>query len=130
MAPSRPTVLELLEAVQEFLEKRIVKSVDSHRAFHTRVAINALALVRRELQLGPGFASEEQGRLRSLLGIEGGIAELNDELCRRLRNVELDCREGDLFRHLFETTMAQLAIDNPEYSGYRKALEESTGTEG
>lgn len=130
MAPSRPTILELLEAVQEFLEKRIVKAVDSHRAFHTRVAINVLALVRRELQQGPGFASEEQGRLHSLLGIDGGIPELNDELCRRLRNGELDYHDGDLFRHLFETTMAQLAIDNPEYSGYRKALEESAGAGG
>ena len=42
MAAARPTIDELLEATQEFLEKKIIHTVDSHRAFHTRVAINVL----------------------------------------------------------------------------------------
>jgi len=129
MASPRPTLGELLEAVQEFLEKRIVKVLDPHRAFHARVAVNVLALVRRELQLGPPLAAREQERLRALLGTDGGLAELNGELCRRLRDKRLDYRDGDLIHHLYETTLGQVSIDNPEYSGYRRALEEgSSGT--
>ncbi|MBN2284754.1 MAG: hypothetical protein JXO48_12775 [Deltaproteobacteria bacterium] len=125
MASPRPTTDELLEAVQEFLEKRIIKVLDSHRAFHTRVAVNVLALVRRELQLGPLLSSQEHERLRTLLGTDGSIAELNEELCRRLRDKSMDYRDGVLFHHLYETTTGQVSIDNPEYSGYRRALEES-----
>lgn len=125
MASPRPTIDELLEAVQEFLEKRIITVVDPHRAFHTRVTINVLALVRRELQLGPQLASREHERLRDLLGTDGSVAELNEELCRRLRDKSMDYHDSVLFRHLYETTMGQVSIDNPEYSGYRRALEES-----
>ncbi len=127
MASSRPTIDELLEATQEFLEKKIIDKVDSHRAFHTRVAIKVLALVRRELQLGPQLAHEEHERLSSLLGTDGTIAELNNELCSRLRDKSMDYRDGELFRHLFATTMGQVSIDNPEYSEYRRVLEESAG---
>jgi hypothetical protein len=126
MAASRPTTDELLEAVQEFLETKIIDVVDSHRAFHTRVAVNVLALVRRELRMGLHLAHEEHERLRSLLGTDGTIAELNDDLCLRLRDTSIDYRDGELFRHLFETTMGQLSIDNPEYSGYQRALEEAS----
>ncbi|HOO91153.1 MAG TPA: DUF6285 domain-containing protein [Syntrophales bacterium] len=126
MAASRPTVDELLEATQEFLEKKIIDTVDSHRAFHTRVAVNVLALVRRELRMGPQLARDEHERLRSLLGIDGTVAELNGELCSRLRDKSMDCHDEELFRHLFATTMGQLSIDNPEYSGYKRALEESS----
>ena len=125
MASPRPTVDELLEAAQEFLEKKIIGVVDAHRAFHTRVAINVLALVRRELQMGPQFYQEEHERLQNLLGAEGSLVELNNEFCRRLRDKSIDNNSGELFRHLFKTTMEQLAIDNPEYSGYKRALEES-----
>jgi len=125
MASTRPTIDELLEATQEFLEKKIIDVVDAHRAFHTRVAINVLALVRRELQLSPQLAPGEHERLRTLLGTDGTIVELNDDLCRRLRDKSMDYGSDELFRHLFETTMGQLSIDNPEYSGYKRALEES-----
>lgn len=128
MASSRPTIDELLEATQEFLEKRIIDKVDSNRAFHTRVAINVLALVRRELQLGPDLADKEQERLHSLLGTDGTIAEMNAELCSRLRDKSMDYHNDEIFRHLFETTMGQVSIDNPEYSGYKRALEESSDT--
>ncbi|MDT8297961.1 MAG: DUF6285 domain-containing protein [Spirochaetaceae bacterium] len=126
MASSRPTIDELLEATQEFLEKRIIDKVDSNRAFHTRVAINVLALVRRELQLGTDLADKEKERLHSLLGTDGTIAEMNAELCSRLRDKSMDYRNDEIFRHLFETTMGQVSIDNPEYSGYKRALEESS----
>lgn len=125
MASPRPTIDELLEAVQEFLERKIIGTVDPHRAFHTRVAVNVLALVRRELRLGPQFAYREHERLRTLLGSDGSIEELNGELCRRLRDSRMDYRDERLFRHLYETVMGQVSIDNPEYSGYRRELTES-----
>jgi aminoglycoside phosphotransferase (APT) family kinase protein len=49
----RPTASELLDAVREFLTEQVMAHTDGQLAFHARVAANALAIVARELALGP-----------------------------------------------------------------------------
>jgi aminoglycoside phosphotransferase (APT) family kinase protein len=49
----RPTVSELLEAVREFLAGQVMPATSGQLAFHARVAANVLAIVSRELELGP-----------------------------------------------------------------------------
>jgi aminoglycoside phosphotransferase (APT) family kinase protein len=49
----RPTVSELLEAVREYLLGSVMPATTGQLAFHARVAANALAIVARELELGP-----------------------------------------------------------------------------
>ncbi len=49
----RPTASELLDAVQGFLTGEVMSSTGGQVAFHARVAANALAIVARELELGP-----------------------------------------------------------------------------
>jgi aminoglycoside phosphotransferase (APT) family kinase protein len=49
----RPTARELLEAVREFLTGEVMPATSGQVAFHARVAANALAIVERELALGP-----------------------------------------------------------------------------
>ena len=127
MPTNRPTTLDLLEAVMEFLEKKVMPKVPAHIAFHTRVAVNALKIVQRETELGPRLRDEEYQRLRGLLGMEGNPDELNAELCRRIRNKELDAVNLDLVAHLRQTTLARLSIDNPDYSAYKKEVSENPG---
>jgi hypothetical protein len=127
MPGNRPTRDELLEAVAEFLEKRAMPRLDEHTAFHARVAVNVLAIVRRELALGPRLEREEHDRLRSLLGREGTLEELNSELCARIRSGEMDSGNPALMEHLFLTTMGKVSIDQPTYSAYRRSLEEENG---
>jgi hypothetical protein len=124
MPSNRPTPDELLEAVVEFLEKRIMPKMDKHTAFHTRVAANVLNIVRRELEHGPGLDADELARLRDLLGRDGTLEELNAELCDRIHKGDLDHRNPDLMKHLFLTTMGKVSVDQPIYSGYQRALKE------
>jgi aminoglycoside phosphotransferase (APT) family kinase protein len=64
----RPTASELLEAVREYLLGSVLPATSGQLAFHARVAANALAIVARELELGPpaadaGSADEVAARL-------------------------------------------------------------------
>ena len=49
----RPTASELLAAVREYLLGTVMPGTTGQVAFHARVAANALAIVARELELGP-----------------------------------------------------------------------------
>jgi len=123
MPSNRPTRDELLEAVVEFLENRVMPKLDKHTAFHARVAANVLNIVRRELEQGPGLDEEELARLKDLLGEDGTLEELNTELCNRIRKGDLDHRNADLMEHLFLTTMGKVSVDQPIYSACQRALE-------
>ena len=127
MPSNRPTRDELLEAVVEFLEKRVMPKLDKHTAFHTRVAANVLNIVRRELELGPGLDAEELDRLKNLLGRDGTLEELNAELCNRIHKGDLDHTNPELMEHLFRTTVGKVSVDQPIYSAYRRALDKKEG---
>jgi aminoglycoside phosphotransferase (APT) family kinase protein len=49
----RPTASELLDAVRGYLTDQVMPATDGQLAFHARVAANVLAIVARELELGP-----------------------------------------------------------------------------
>lgn len=115
MAQDRPTAIELLDAVREFLDERVAPEVAPHTGFLTRVAVNVLAMVERELELGPALDRAERERLRRLLGRDGSLAELNGELARRLRAGTLEARRDEVVAHLRETVRGKLTIANPRY---------------
>jgi hypothetical protein len=117
-----PTVDELLESTSTFLREVAVPQLSGHAAFHARVAANALELVRRELTLGAEPAHAEQARLQSLLNAHGSLTELNRLLCQRIAAGALDLDTPGLTEHLWATTLAKLAIDQPSYAPYRRTL--------
>ena len=57
--------------------------------------------------------------------MEGSLKGLNRELCARISSGELTLETEGLREHLWVTTLAKLAIDQPKYSGYRRALAEA-----
>ncbi len=115
MSQDLPTARELLEAVREFLSERVAPELEGHTGFHTRVAINVLALLERELELGPGLDAAEQERLEALLGRQGSLDELNAELAQGLRQGRFDGRRDEVVAHLRETARGKLLIANPRY---------------
>lgn len=121
----QPSAIELIEVVSEFIRNHAMPQLKGHTAFHALVAANALDIVKRELEIAPKAADEEHRRLRALLGKDGSIDELNRELCARIEKGELTLETPGLRDHLWETTLTKLAIDQPKYSGYRRALEEA-----
>jgi hypothetical protein len=114
----QPSALELVTAVREFIEKHAMPALQGRTAFHARVAVNALAIVARELEQGQAAATDEHRRLSVLLGQDGTLEDLNRELCRRIRNGEIALDDAALGEHLVKATLAKVAIDQPSYSGY------------
>lgn len=117
-----PRLIELVGAVRDFLERQALPKLEGHTAFHARVAVNALAIALRQLELGPAAESAERERLRALLGRDGSQDELRRELCARIRAGEIGLATPGLAEHLRRTTLDKLAVDQPGYSGYRRAL--------
>ena len=120
----QPTAAELIDIVADFIRNHAMPQLQGHAAFHARVAANALDIVKRELQVAAKANAEEHERLKALLGHDGSLEELNRELCARIESGEITLATPGLADHLWAITMTKLAIDQPNYSGYRRALEE------
>ena len=120
----QPTAIEIVDIVAEFIRVHAIPQLKGHAAFHALVAANALDIVKRELQIAPKAESEELQRLKALLGHDGTLDALNRELCQKIEDGELTLETPGLADHLWVITMKKLAIDQPKYSGYRRALEE------
>ena len=117
----QPSVVELVEAVRNFLEQRALPELQGHTRFHARVAANALGIVARELAEGPAAFSREEARLTALTGGEGSREELNRLLCRMIREGRFALDDPRLVSHLEATTMDKIAIDQPGYAGHKVA---------
>jgi hypothetical protein len=118
-----PTPTELIKAVADFLRNDIAPAISGHNAFKLRVSINALDLVTRQLALEQGSDAADARRLSELLAMQGSLAELNRVLADRIATGEVDLQTPDLAEHLWQTTMAKLAVDQPNYGSYRRELE-------
>jgi len=115
MAVDRPTAIELLEAVQEFLQERALPRLSGHAAFEARIAANLLAIARREIEEGPRLLEEELAALERLLGSKGTPDELEAELVALIREGRLAPRWDDLMAHLRRRAEGRLGIANPKY---------------
>lgn len=124
----QPTSAELVGAVADFIRNHAMPQLTGHAAFHARVAANALDIVKRELEIAPEANAAELERLKKLLGTEGALEDLNRELCSRLYAGELTLETAGLADHLWRTTLTKLAVDQPKYSGYQRALKEGNNS--
>jgi len=117
-----PTPIELIKAVADFLRTEIAPAIKGHNAFKLRVGINALDLVTRQLALeGPTDAAEAV-RLKALLGVDGSVMELNRALAEKIAKGEIDLNTPGLKEHLWQTTLAKLAVDQPNYASYKREM--------
>lgn len=115
-----PDAADLIDAVRGFLAS-VESRLDGREAFHAKVAGNVLAVVERELRQQP--AAVERAALARLLGHDGDTAALRAELCAALRAGRLDAGTPGLLDALIEATLAKLAVDNPNFSTFRRLTE-------
>ncbi|HYV58907.1 MAG TPA: DUF6285 domain-containing protein [Acidimicrobiia bacterium] len=113
----RPTAVELLEAIREFLEQDVMPAVEGRVQFHSRVAINALGMLERELLRGPDLDAAERARLGALLGHDADVRTLMAELAARIRDGSLDDRRDEVVGAVRESVRVKLLVANPEYLG-------------
>ena len=118
-----PSTAELVEAVKRFIEETATPQLTGHAAFHARVASNVLGTVLRELEQRPAGEADEKARLTALLdaGPDAALDALNHKLCERIRAGTMDLSTPGLLEHLKTTTIAQLSVDQPHYSGLVRA---------
>lgn len=119
----KPGPDELLGSVIDFLRETVVPQASPRTAFQARVAASALELVWRQMEFGAAGEEVEKQRLIGLLGAKGSLAELNDQLADALAAGTLGLSTPGLVDHLRATTLEKLAVDQPQYSGYRAALQ-------
>jgi len=117
-----PTPIELTKSVADFLRSDITPMILGHSAFKLRVAINILDLVTRQLTLAEGSDRAEAARLAELLGVEGSLIEQNRALAEKIASGEVDLATPGLSEHLWQTTLAKLAVDQPNYASYKREL--------
>ncbi len=104
----RPTALELVDATIGFLRDDLSPHVDERVRHQVRIAVHALEIVARELDLGPDQLEGHQARLRAL-GAPDDAA-----LAERIRAGDLDDRP-DLVTFLRADTRDRLLVANPRW---------------
>ncbi len=102
-----PAMRELIVGVREFLTEEVVPTVEEPLRYHVRVAIGALALVVRELELASSYTHAHGERLRSL-----GLSS-DAELAQAIRAGMFDDRFHALRRMLTTDATERVAVSNP-----------------
>ncbi|VWX50288.1 DUF6285 domain-containing protein [Novosphingobium sp. 9U] len=115
----------LIATVVRWLREEAVEALSGAARFDARVAANALEIAAREFALGPAAADRESERLAALLGDEKDLEAMRAELCQRLSSGAIDASDPALLRHLRESVLDQVEIDQPRYSAYRRARGEA-----
>ena len=126
----RPTAVELLTSVREFIEQDLLPDLEGRKRFHALVSANVLAIVARELAGEATMLVAEWERLRDLLGsddaaptrldeLKSSVDQLTRRLCDRIRAGDADGGAfGEAVRaHVRATVVDKLRIANPKYLG-------------
>ena len=124
-----PAATELLASVSAFLRDELLPSLSGAPAFNLRVGINAIDLVRRDIEQGAAAAARERSRLAALLGGDAGLEAMRSEFSRKIASGELTLDQPALCEHLRATAMDRIAIDQPAYSAYVAGLARRTSPE-
>lgn len=123
----RPTVDELLRAVEALFDEQLVPTLTGSRQYNCRVAANVIRMVRRELGEEEQALKQEWASLDILLGaselpssqqtLRLRIGERTEELSERIRAGDADEGEwrGLVAGHLRGVVHAKLAASNPRW---------------
>ena len=115
MPQSIPKAAVLLEAAVKYLETELMPTLEGYHRFQTRVTVNVLNTVRRELELRGAQAAAERTRLVAMLGHDGDVETLSIELAERIRAGEIAIDDKALRAHVRQSLADALAINNPKW---------------
>jgi|SRR5215472_14990321 len=127
----RPTKTNLLQAISRFLLGEIHPTVaDKRLSFRILIAANLANVVAAEIEAEQAQTEAQISRLAELMpdasaGVESARSELgrrellsrlNRELTSRIREQRFsDAERERVWRHVKETLMETLAVDNPRF---------------
>ena len=109
----RPTSVELLEAVIDFINTEIKSdSYPANKKFKFQIVLNVLNIVKREVETGKEV-NEKFSQLGSKLIGENGFTV--EKLSQKIRDKEFDHKDKGLIDFLYDLTKEKIKIDNPKY---------------
>ncbi|WP_295525911.1 DUF6285 domain-containing protein [uncultured Pseudacidovorax sp.] len=122
--PAQPE--EILAAAQSAIEAAVRREEGAGRSdFDLRVAARLLGVLQREQRQGKAAEADERAGLLRLLCAHGmanddmaggaSLDALRQRLCDGMADDRLAVDDPSLLVHLWRTTLARLAIDNPAY---------------
>jgi hypothetical protein len=115
MPQSIPKASVLLEAAVKYLETELMPTLEGYHRFQTRVTVNVLNTLRRELELRGAQAAAERSRLIAMLGHDGDVEALSIELAERIREGAISIDDPALRAHVRQSLADALAINNPKW---------------
>lgn len=128
-----PSPEQLLQAVARYLRDEagpaLARAGDGALAYQAKVAANMLDIAGRQLAHAPAEQVAEATRLQALMGEPGALADLNQRLAEHIASGEITPKQPGLAEHLWLTTLAKLAVDQPGYDTYRRHLGPDTEKE-
>ena len=118
-----PHGADMLDAVARLLRDTLIPQLPADTVFQARVAANAIDLVAREMRLGGTAQTDATTRLKALLTLDASLPELEAELASRIHEGQVGADTPGLMDHLWATTLAKMAIDQPSYASYKREIE-------
>ena len=115
MPRSKPDATILLQAAVKYLESELMPTLAGYDRFQTRVTVNVLNIVRRELELREAQQAAERARLAAILGHDGEVEALSIELAERIRSGAIAIDDPALRAHVRQSLADALAINNPKW---------------
>lgn len=115
MPKSMPDAATLLKAAIKYLEEDLMPTLEGFHRFQTRVTVNVLSTVRRELELREAQAQSEHARLVTILGHDGEVEALSRELAEGIRSGAIAIDDPVLRAHVRQSLADALAINNPKW---------------
>jgi hypothetical protein len=125
----RPTVDELLRGLELLLDEQFIPQLEGAHRYNSRVALNAVRIIRRELQNEERQIDAEWRGLDVVLGpaqrpptlseIKQALRDRNEELVERIRAGDADGGQfGALVRaHVRDSVRAKLEVNDPGWLG-------------
>ena len=117
-----PTPAEIIASTARMIRERLLPHLPPREQFEARVAANALEIALRDITIGQGAEVQELQRLRTILNQDGDLETLNRALAEAIRNGTCDPAAPSIAAHLWQTTLEKLAVDQPNYAAYRRAI--------
>ena len=125
----RPTVDELLRALEVLLDEQFVPQLEGAHKYNSRVASNVVKIVRRELQnderqidaewRGLDIVLGAMPRSSTLAATKDALRDRNAELSERIREGDADVGEFRelVLAHVRDTVHAKLEVSDPGWLG-------------
>lgn len=114
MAHDQPDIKELIVTVREFIQE-ITGELEGQSRYHALCASFLLEVVERELAAWQSRETQDDMRLKAILGEDVPTAEILPALCAKIRDGTYEAQENELFLTLLKHVEAKISVIKPKH---------------